>query len=436
LAADKPAPLTLKRALKVLGIYGLFISAFGVLIKSPLSLYYLLFVGYPLLFVYILFFLVYFGDKLFNKDGRYTRFEIWVIVMFIYIILVSGIMANIYYGQPVFTGMKSEKAWGAIFLAFLFFYLLKTKAIDLTIVRDALLLGAWLQLPVFMAMVLTMNPNHYAGTLWVYCNSVKGGCQFEFDILVFAFASIYYFIRFVRTNKLWFGFFCGIFFGYIFFINQKRGTSLALLGTLGLYFILNLKWDKIIVYAIGFVLFLVSGILFLYFALPNILDRVILMYYDVYQVLTGHHVAEASAQARIRESAIAFKYFGKNDLSWIFGNGKTDNDWVGQPPDLDHYYPSDIGIIGIIWQFGVLGLILGFYQYYLVLRHHRAIKFFRKNSFYQAILYFLVFFLVRGIPTGGSWFDPGIATGASFVAIHYFFYYVELHPERGYRIPV
>jgi len=212
LVAEKPAPLTLKRALKVMGTYGLFISAFGVLIKSPLSLYYLLFVGYPLLFVYITFFLVYYGDKLFNKGGRFTRFEIWAIVMFTYVMLVSGIMANIYYGQPVFTGMKSEKAWGAIFLSFLFFYLLKSKAIDLSIVRDALLLGAWLQLPAFMAMVVTMNPNKYAGTLWVYCNSIKGGCQFEFDILVFAFATIYYFIRFVRTNKLWYGFFCACFF--------------------------------------------------------------------------------------------------------------------------------------------------------------------------------------------------------------------------------
>ncbi len=230
--------------------------------------------------------------------------------------------------------------------------------------------------------------------------------------------------------------FCCSFFGYIFFINQKRGTSLALLGTLGLYFVLNLKWDKIIVYTVGFVLFLISAILVLYFLLPNIYERLILQYYDVYQVLTGHHVAEASAQARIRESSIAFKYFGRNDLSWIFGNGKTDNDWVGQPPDLDHYYPSDIGIIGIIWQFGVLGLLLGLYQYYLVVRHHRRIKYFRSSSFYQAVLYFLIFFFVRGIPTGGSWFDPGIAIASVFVAIHYFFYYTELHPERNYKLTV
>jgi len=436
LMPDTTSRITLKRALKVFGVYLLFVNVFGVLIKSPISLIYLVFGGYPMLFVDLFFFLIFFGDSLFNKGGKFTRYEIWVVIMLTYILLVSGLMANFYYEQPVFIGMKSEKSWLAILIGFIFFYLLKTKAIDLKIIKDALLFGAWLQLPIFLILLTTLNPNHYAGTLFVYCNTVKGGCQFEFDIFVFAFASIYYFIRFVRTNKLWYGLFAAIFFGYIFFINQKRGTSLALLGTLGLYFLLNLKWDKIIVYTIGVVIFFISAILTLYFFLPNILDRLILQYYDVYQVLTGHHVAEASAQARVRESAIAFKYFAKNDLSWIFGNGKTDNDWAGQPPDLDHYYPSDIGILGIIWQFGALGLLLGLYQYYLVFRHHRLIKFFRKNSFYQAILYFLIFFLVRGIPTGGSWFDPGIAIASVFVAIHYFFYYVELHPEKGYRNPL
>ncbi|MEO5673221.1 MAG: hypothetical protein ABIQ74_01105 [Chitinophagales bacterium] len=434
-SAENPAQLTLKRVLKVLGVYGLFISAFGVLIKSPISLFYLIFVGYPLLFVYFTFFLIYFFDKLFNKAGSFSRYEYWAVIMIMYVMLSAGIMANIYYGQPVFTGMKSEKSWIPIFLGFLFFYLLKVKVIDLKIVRDALLFGAWLQLPVFVLLILTLNPNHYAGTLFVYCNSVKGGCQFEFDIFVFAFASIYYFIRFVRTNKLWYGIFFIVFFAYIFFVNQKRGTSLALAGTFGVYFLLNLKWDKIIVYALGFGTALISGILMLYFVFPDVLSRVQHMYYDVYQVLTGHQVAEASAQARIRESAIAFKYFARNDMSWLFGNGKTDNDWGGQPQDLDHYYPSDIGILGIIWQFGILGLLIGLYQYYLVFSHHRKITTSRNSSFYQAVLYFLIFFFVRGIPTGGSWFDPGIAIASVFVAIHYFFYYTELHPDRRYIKP-
>jgi hypothetical protein len=87
-----------------------------------------------------------------------------------------------------------------------------------------------------------------------------------------------------------------------------------------------------------------------------------------------------------------------------------------------------------IWQFGVLGLILGFYQYYLVLRHHRRIKFFRKNSFTRPF-FFPDLLPCRGIPTGGSWFDPGIAIASFSCRYIISFTYVELHPERGYRLP-
>lgn len=430
------ARATWKRRLKVFGVYLLFVNVFGTLIKSPVTGFYLIFGGYPMLFVDLAFFLVYFGDKILNKEGGFTSFEWFVMLMLTYVMLQAGFVTNFYFGQPVFMGMTAEKSWLAILISILFFYLLRIKAIDLTMIRDALLFAAWFHLPIFLVLLATLNPNHYAGTLFVYCNSVKGGCQFEFDIFPFAFASIYYFIRFVRTNKIGFGVIFIIFFAYIFFINQKRGTSLALAGTIGLYYVLNLKFDKIMVYAIGFVLFFISGITFLYFFMPDILARLQLQYYDVYQVLTGHEVAEASAQARVRESAIAFKYFNQNDFSWVFGNGKINNDWSGHPIDLYHYYPSDIGILGIVWQFGVVGLLLGLTQYLIVLQNHIRIKSFKQSSFYQAVLYFILFFFIRGIPTGGSWFDPGIAIGAVFVGIHYFFYYVDRHPERGYVKPI
>ena len=158
LPQQKASRFSLKRSLKVLGIYGLFISVFGVAIKSPISLYYLVYVGYPLLFVYFTFFLFFFFDKLYTKGRGFTRYEWWVMFMFLYIIIVSGAMADIYYGQPMFTGMKSEKSWVAIFTGILIFYLLKSKAVDLSIVKDALLFGAWFQLPFFLTLVFSLNP--------------------------------------------------------------------------------------------------------------------------------------------------------------------------------------------------------------------------------------------------------------------------------------
>lgn len=423
------------RRIKVLLVYFFFISIFGTLIKSPISLIYLVFVGYPLLFVYLSFTGIYLIDKLFVKRAGFNVYEIIICMLLTFIMLQAGFVTNFYFGQPVILGMLAEKSWIAILTGILMFYLLKSKTIDLTIVRDALLFGAWFNLPIYLAMIIGLNPNKFAGTLFVYCNSIKGGCQFEFDIFGFAFATIYYFIRYVRTSHIKYAFFFIGFFAYIFFINQKRGTSIALLGTVGLYFILNVTWEKIIYYTATFIIFITSALGALWLLRPDILARVTVMYTNVILALQGQETGEASADARIRETAIAFKYFNKHSFSWFFGNGKINNDWLGGPTaELGHFYASDIGVLGVVYQFGVLGLLLGLSQYWLVYRTHRRLnKEFRKDYFYQAILFFIIFFIVRGIPTGGSFFDPGIAIAASFVAIHYFFYYIQIHPERNYR---
>ncbi len=426
---------TWKRRLKVLGVYFLFINIFGTLIKSPLTLYYLLYGGYPMLFFYLLFTISFVIDKIFVKNAGFTSYEVIIFVLLTFIMLQAGFVTNFYFGQPIFLGMSAEKSWLAILSGIFLFYLLKTKALDLTILRDGLLFMAWFNLPWYLLMLLTLNPNQFAGTLFVYCNSTKGGCQFEFDIFGFAFATIYYFIRFTRTNKIKYALFFIGFFAYIFFINQKRGTSVALLGTLGLYFLIYTSKEKIVYYSMAFILIIVTTVGMLEILRPDINDRIVDMYTSVVLVLTGQETGEASADARLRESAIAFKYFGKHTFSWFFGNGKINNDWRGGPTaELGHFYASDIGMLGVVYQFGVLGLLIGLSQYWLVFRTHRRLhKEFKKDYFYQAILFFIIFFIVRGIPTGGSFFDPGIAIASSFVAIHYFYYYIQKHPDRNYK---
>lgn len=426
---------TLKRWLKILLVYLLFINIFGTLIKSPVTLYYLLYGGYPMLFVYLLFTSLYVVDRLIVKQAGFTTYELTIFGILTFIMLQAGFVTNFYFGQPIFYGMTAEKSWLAILSGIFVFYLLKSKALDLTIIRDALLFTAWFNIPWYLVMILTLNPNQFQGTLFVYCNQVKGGCQFEFDIFGLEFATIYYFIRFVRTTKWKYAIFSVAFFAYIFFINQKRGTSLALLGTMGLYFLIYAGWNKIVYYSITFFLALISGVGLLELIRPDILDRVFQEYYNVLLVLSGQESGEASADARIRESATAFKFFAKNPGSWFFGNGKLNNNWLGGPQaELGHFYASDIGMLGVVFQFGVLGLLVGLTQYFLVFRTHRRLhKEFRMDYFYQSILFFIVFFIVRGIPSGGNFFDPGMAIASSFIAIQFFFYYIQIHPERNYK---
>ncbi|MCS6917800.1 MAG: hypothetical protein RMK52_04925 [Chitinophagales bacterium] len=425
------------RALRVFVAYLIMVRVFGTMIKTPLTQYYFLYVGLPLLFVEIGFGLFYVLNRLLVNKGRFNVYEFVIILLYAYMMLQGGLAPYFFYGQPIFTGMTTYKFWGMVWDGLIVFYLLRIRFLDLTIIRDALLFGAWFQLPVFLLMIFTLNPSQFAGTLFVYCNEAKGGCQFEFEIFFFLFASIYYYVRLIKTNKLHYGLFFLIFFSYIFFINQKRGVSLSLLATVGIYSLFHMSRDKLIYYSFMAVLALglLVGALYLFY--PDVLDRIVNTYTNAFMAVMGERTGEASADARIRQGLIAMKYLDRYPLGWVFGNGKLDTDWPGIPVDFLRFYASDLGIFGVIFQYGVLGLLVGMSLLFLfALRNHQRVRLHRNESFYQAVLYFILFLFIRGIPTGGSFFDPGSATTATFVGIHYFFYFAELHYGRHYKTPL
>lgn len=433
-ASKKSRSLLSLRNIKVVGLGFLFGISFQTYVKFPI-------IGMTLQTIFesmflvsmVLFFMVYMMNS-FVKSPKYNQFELLTFTLLLFPIY-SGIMTNIYFGQPFIIGVLAQKQWVHSIVGIYLFYLLKTKKITLYMIRDAMLFMTWFLLPIYIAIILTMNPNKYDGSIFVYCNSIKGGCTFELEIMFFAFACFYYWVRFLKTNQWKYILYFLIFFAYIFFINQKRGTSLALVGALGLYFIFNLSFNKILYYSVIIITSIIFALLLLEIFRPDIIQRNIVMWTDIIDVLQGEQTNEASANARIKETLIAVKYLTKNDLSILFGNGKLSNNWQNGPLAVfGHFFASDIGILGVIFQYGIFGLIIGEISYIYSYIWYMRIKNFKSNHFLQSVFYFLIFYLVRGIPTGGNFFPPGVGIVAIFLTVIYFFYYIERRPSRNYKL--
>jgi hypothetical protein len=411
----------------------LVVFMYGTLVKTPFFIYWFP-IGLGLLAIEIAFMFFYIIDSLLRR-GALNPLEFLLIGTVTFFPVYSAVVTWFYFGQPIMDGILIQKHWLQGIHGLVIFYLLKTRFVTLYELRDLQLAYPLVTMPLYVFILLTFNPNKYQGTLFVYCNTAKGGCQFEFEIMALAFASIYFFIRFLRSNNWKYGLLWLLFFGYIFFINQKRGTSVALLGTYGLYALLNLKADKIIYYSMTAVVVLLSAAGILYLFQPQILDRIISQYQNVVLVLLGEQTGESSADARIRESLIAFKYFEKNDFSVLFGNGRINPDWSSSVrAEFGHFYPSDLGMLGVIFQYGLLGLLVGYIGYFMIIFWNRKIRFFQADNYFRAVKYFLIFYIARGIPTGGNFFDPGTAIVPFFIAIFYFFYYVESQPHKKYSL--
>ena len=177
---------------------------------------------------------------------------------------------------------------------------------------------------------------------------------------------------------------------------------------------------------IDFPLFLVKVIFFLiiFFGLFFMINdgymyNIINKFYDAFTVVfSGNTTDDPSANARLFEFALAQPYIIKN---WIFGNGDISNQWNGGYKNiLGYFYPEDIGIIGVIYIYGVLGTILFALQFYFAYRFSSfASKNIFDSSFFDATKGYVFYLAIYSFATG--YFAHNLEVSFFFVALIYCF---------------
>jgi hypothetical protein len=121
-------------------------------------------------------------------------------------------------------------------------------------------------------------------------------------------------------------------------------------------------------------------------------------------VLTGERTNEASSNARITEALLAWPYIKQ---SWLFGNGDISHWWRGGYDALiGHFYPSDIGWVGIIYVYGIAGLVFFNQQASFLVNYYQKLGAVRNQVFIKSLIAFVVYFLVHSITNGMVAFSP------------------------------
>ena len=149
-------------------------------------------------------------------------------------------------------------------------------------------------------------------------------------------------------------------------------------------------------------------------------EKFVLMYRNIFLVVLGQEVDEYSASARLHEFGIAASGIKKNP---IFGNGKLSNQWRGGYEGiLGYFYPSDIGLIGAIYLYGVFGFIIFNLQYLLAYYYLKKIKHLKKDTFLMACKYFLFYFFINSLASASTFYFTSI----SITMIVVIYYYMQL----------
>ena len=406
-------------------------GAFGSLARSPL--YFLLKVSDPLNYLILFtFFGIYFIDKAVKRIGFNGMERVFLSILF-GMPLYSAIVSHYFWGQPYFYGLITTQLWFYSSVSFMLFYLLKTRQITLHMVRDIMLAICWIQLPADLMLGLFLDPRNYHDKAFAYCTAAKGGCGWMFDISFMSFAYFYYFVRFIKTNHFKYLIFVLILFAYIAFEYQKRALTASMIATTGVYFYFNVSFSKKLYFISLFTLIISVFVSLLVLLKPEALSRVATLYGSALEVLQGEESGDKSADSRITQVLYLGLFYAKHPATIIFGNGKWNDNWSGSPLSMyGRFYPSDIGILGAYFIYGLFGILIVQFEYFMAFLWMRKVKEAAGDAFFHALKYYLLFFWVRSIPTGGSYFYPGAGITAVIITLLYFYRYREKKSEMNY----
>lgn len=341
-------------------------------------------------------------------------------LIYLFFPIQGAIGSMLEFGQPLHLGILTNRYAFLIITAVFVYYLLWKKVITIYELKYGILGIAWVSIVIYYLLIIFMDPEQYFSAQMIEQNEAKGGIVYRFPATFVIVAIVYYFTKFIsqkKFNDLVYGSIFGVFL--VFFL-KGRGAIIAVGVTIVIYFLRHSSIKSIYK---GFLIFsglALIGLITVQIFNIDLSDTFISSFANIFKVLTGHEANEYSADARLAQTTIALNHFGNSLFSIFFGVGQLSQQWPGNVYADLHFYPTDIGIIGVLFSFGVFGLLISKYQYVLV---WRFLQFVRKRSpkdiFLHALAYSSLALFISSIQTGVDIFMPAL----NFLVLYIAFFY-------------
>ncbi len=327
--------------------------------------------------------------------------------------IIGGLSALSQFGQPFFHGFIHQRDFYLILSGPLVLYLLQFRIITLVTLEKSLVITAWSCLIIFIISTLLINPVPYLETDFVGYNTLKGGYIFKFVMSFISFGFLYYFINYFRKKQLLQLLYSALFLGYLLFIRQDRSIIMITLATSAIFFFGQIFPTNKLKYTLFISLTLAFTV--------AVINRSDTTYFDKFKniisLIQGEETNESSTNVRRAETALAIPYIIENPF---FGNGELSNQWNGgYQKQIGYFYPSDIGIIGEIYVFGILGTLILNLQFLYAYYQIKKVKEKKYDQLFIASKYFLVYIFLESLTAGQTIFYA--ANSVFFIAIVYFY---------------
>jgi len=343
----------------------------------------------------------------------------------------AGFFAVLSEGQPFMQGLSSQRHWYGISGIFVIIYLLQTRFFTIGDLFRALKWLGWGTMLYFILCYIFLDPKQYLDYSFVGFSDIKGGYRFKFGIDFIAFLSVYYTVKYIKQRDTTSLFLSGINLSYLFFLHQGRSVMLSVVATLAIFYMFEVNWQRAIrvFMTIGVVFMFLMGIMFA--IIPDRVNDYIIQYTSLATVVfTGNASGESSVDARLQEIGILLLYLQDYAIGWWVGVGKlgAESQTSTGTHDITTVPPGDIGILGSIMTYGIIGSILIYLQFLIAIRSGKFIRRYKNEPFMIASKYFLIFCFLSSLAKGYLFMQPG--STAIFIMIIYAYKLLEVQMDK------
>lgn len=349
----------------------------------------------------LVFLLVVYPIWKWKEHSRFTSFELYLLLMILLVPIMSAIPAWSEFGQPILYGLLSQRSSILFAGSLLLIHVIRYKYFTLRDVEKALLFLMWGTLLLYLVMKAFLDPAQFAdyGKGFVIGEGT-GKLLFRLPGFFLFFGVFYYAFLGFRKKLVKYYLIAVLFFTFLLGESGGRSMTVAMFITF-IFFVI--RWGRFtrLIKFIPKTLVVTTLILgAAYFVKPDSFTSRAAKFGDAFTVaLTGADVEDASARSRIFQTLIAMPYVTKHPF---IGNGNLSYQWQdGYKGVLGAYfYPADIGLIGVLYMYGLVGFILFLWQYWFAIKAARKLPIHIHTPLLDATKGMLLYMAIHSLVTG------------------------------------
>ncbi|MCK5222562.1 MAG: oligosaccharide repeat unit polymerase, partial [Candidatus Aminicenantes bacterium] len=309
-------------------------------------------------------FIIYYVTYKLLNNKSFQDYELIIIFIAIFFPLFSTFRANIIFGQPIIFGLLKERTWITIISGVVIISQLSNNKWSVKNLQTAFLFLSWVSLIFFLYLYLFADSSQFDNSFVLFPRYKLIHYKLSPYFIVFGF--IYYFIKFIIQKKMKYLLLILPFISFIVLFDKGRGLIITVFITIMLI-ILSYKKFKFknsgLFITISLLLIIVVFSIFL-----SSSSQLVNSFKEIFNSLNFDEVSlESSVKVRIFEINEVMSFTIDHPDIILWGSGGLSNQWNGgYSGQFIYFYPSDIGIIGVWFVYGLIGIIVILLQVFIV----------------------------------------------------------------------